>query len=350
MSLRYVPSRIVLGVASTALIVAVLVTVLPLTTWGQTTTYTLPRTADGHPDLQGIWSFASLTPMERSPEFEGRTFLTDEEVAELEAGIKGRQVRGLEDGPRRGDGVAEIALSYDPRVWKDDGRVSSRTSLIVNPPDGRIPPLTPDGKKRAPSQANRPWGSPGSAFELLPRDLIANGPEDRTLGERCILGRPSGPPLRPETYNNTVQIFQSRTHVALLNEMIHTARIIPLDDRPRDSVRQWAGQSRARWDDDTLVIETTHFRPDAAAFVTRGGSVTLRLVERISRVDDETLSYAFTIDDPATWVRPWTAQFPLTVETAMYETACHEGNYGMFNILSAARAAEREAERAGEKR
>ena len=150
--------------------------------------------------------------------------------------------------------------------------------------------------------------------------------------------------MRPETYNNTVQIFQSKTHVALLNENYHTARIIPLDDRPRDSLRQWSGQSMARWEEDTLVIETTHFRGDAAAFHTRGGSENLHLIERISRVDDETLSYEFTIDDPTTWVRPWTAQFPLRPAIAMYETACHEGNYGMFGILSAARAAEREAD------
>ena len=305
--------------------------------------YEIPRTADNQPDFQGIWDFSNLTPMERLPEFEGKTFLTDEDVAELEARMK-------HEASARVEGSVG---AYDLIVWRDDAYYQidgTGTSLIVDPPDGRIPALTPDGQKRAPSHANRLWTFAGTAFEHIeidrePHQRIADGPEDRTLGERCLLGRPAGPPLRPETYNNTVQIFQNKTYVAFLNEMFHSARIIPLDDRPLDSNRQWAGQSRARWEGDTLVIETTHFRGDAAAFVTRGGGENLHLIERIRRVDDETLSYEFTIDDPATWVRPWTAQFPLRAATAMYETSCHEGNYGMFGILSAARAAGREAAR-----
>ena len=270
--------------------------------------------------------------MERPPQFAGKTTLTPEEVEAYQ--------RKIEESYNVGVG---ISLAYDARVWKDAGKMSNRTSLIVDPPDGRIPALTPEAAKNALPWTRRPWYGPAATFENLPSDFIADGPEDRTLGERCILGRVSGPPLRPETYNNVVQIFQSRSHVVLLNEMIHTARIIPLDERPRDTVRQWAGQSRGRWEGDTLVIETTHLNARVAQFSTRHGTEKMRLVERIHRVDADTLSYQFTIEDSAAWVRPWTAEFPLRKETALYELACHEGNYGMEGILSAARAVEREA-------
>jgi hypothetical protein len=296
----------------------------------QSSTTALPRTPDGRPDLQGVYNFANLTPMERPPEFAGKTTLTPEEIEAYQ---------------RRAEGVGlgrALPLHYDHRVWKDHGEVSNRTSLIIDPPDGRIPALTPEAAKNAPAWTKRPWYGPAATFENIV-DSIADGPEDRPLGERCILGRVSGPPLRPETYNNVVQIFQSQTHVALLNEMIHTARIIPLDNRPRDSVRQWAGQSRGRWDEDTLVIETSLLNARVAKFSTRHGSEHMRLVERIRRIDADTLSYQFTIEDPTVWVRPWTAEFPLRKTSALYELACHEGNYGLEGILSAARAVERDA-------
>ena len=298
----------------------------------QPSTRTLPRTPDGHPDLQGVYNFSNLTPMERPDEFEGKTTLTPEEVEAYQ--------RQVEESHNRGTG---ISVAYDARVWKDAGKMSNRTSLIVDPPDGRIPALTPEAQKTAPAWTKRPWYGPAATFENLPEDFIADGPENRPLGERCILGRASGPPLRPETYNNIVQIFQSRTHVALLNEMIHTSRIIPLDERPRDTVRGWVGQSRGRWEGDTLVIETKNLNARVAKFSTRHGTENMALVERIRRIDADTLSYQFTIDDPTTWVRPWTAEFPLRKESALYELACHEGNYGMEGILSAARTAEREA-------
>jgi len=285
------------------------------------------RTPDGQPDLEGIWSYANLTPMERPREFGNRASITAEEAAEFEKRAK-----------QRGNARLDLELAYDARVWRDNGKMSTRTSLIVDPPDGRIPAMTDDGQRRTEERTK-------GYVAGYPPDSRADGPEDRTLGERCILGRPAGPPLRPETYNNTVQIFQNRKEVALLNEMIHNARIIPLDARPWGTIRQWAGESHGRWEGDTLVIETRNFRGDAAAFVARGASENLRLTERISRADAETLSYEFTIDDSTTWVRPWTAQFPLTKETAMYETACHEGNYALANILSAARAAEKAAGR-----
>jgi len=299
----------------------------------QTSSTALPRTPDGRPDLQGVYDFANLTPMERPPEFAGKTTLTREEAEAYQQRVE-----------RFGNAPGNRVLHYDHRVWKDDGDVSTRTSLIVDPPDGRIPALTPEAEKVAPRWTKRPWYGPAATFENIV-DSIADGPEDRPLGERCILGRVSGPPLRPETYNNVVQIFLSQTHVALLNEMIHTARIIPLDDRPRDSVRQWAGQSRGYWDGDTLVIETTHLNDRVAKFSTRHGSENMRLVERIRRLDGDTLSYQFTIEDPTVWVRPWTAEFPLRRTSALYELACHEGNYGLEGILRAARAEESKAEK-----
>ena len=282
-----------------------------------------PRTPYGRPDLQGTWTFANLTPLQRPSQFTGREVLTAKEAVEYEAFLKERGNRGK-----------EIELAYDARIWRDRGGMSTRTSLIVDPPDGRMPPMTPDGQERA-AAAHGLYTS---------RRLAAAGPEDRTLGERCLLGRPAGPPMRPETYNNTVQVFQTPDYVVLLPEMIHNARIIPLDGRPRVGVDQYVGESRGHWEDDTLVVETINFRSDAAAFVIRGASDSLRVIERFSRADADTLAYEFTIDDVATWDRPWTAQFPMTKAAGMWEFACHEGNYGMFNILSAARAADKAAE------
>jgi hypothetical protein len=284
------------------------------------------RMADGRPSLEGIWSFANMTPMERPVRFSEKALLTDEEVAEFEEYLK-----------KQADESPSLQLAYDPRVWQDRGRMSRRTSLIVAPANGRMPPLTADGQRRTPPPTR-----------LFAENAGTDGPEDRLLGERCILGRPAGPPLRPETYNNTVQIFQTGRYVALLNEMIHNSRIVPLVRREPLGVRQWTGESVGHWDGDVLVIETTNFRGDSAAFIGFGASEDLRLTERIRRVDRDTLSYEFTVDDPKTWTGPWTAEFPLTKEKAMYELACHEGNYGMFGILRAARAEDKARAGAGE--
>jgi len=299
----------------------------------------IPRTPDGRPDLQGIYSFANLTPLERPAEFGNRLTITPEEAAEYEARTKVQ----INERP-------SLQIAYDARVWRDDGQMSLRTSLIIDPPDGRVPPMLPEAQKRNAERlpypvVNRPPNS-GTTF---PPDSFADGPESRTLGERCILARPPGPPMRPESYNNTVQIFQTPNEIALLNEMGHMVRIVPLGPRPPSTIRQYIGESRGRWEGDTLVIETTNFRADAAAFANRGASEHLKLTERISRIDADTLSYEFTINDPHTWPRPWTAQFPLTKEPVLYETACHEGNYGMANILSAVRAAEKKAAGQGPK-
>ena len=202
----------------------------------------------------------------------------------------------------------------------------------MDPPDGRIPALTPQATERL-------------AAEDQLRERPAEGPEDRTVAERCLMGFNAGPPIAPGGYNQNVQIVQHRDYVVLLNEMIHNARIIPLDGRPRVDVPQWAGESRSHWDGDALVIETRSFRQNTSL---RGSSPNLHLVERIRRVDADNLLYEFTIDDATTWTRPWTAQVPMMkADGVIYEYACHEGNYGMFGILSGARAIERKAAAAG---
>jgi hypothetical protein len=293
----------------------------------------VPRTVDGRPDLQGVWDFRTITPLERPAELGDKATLTAAEAAEFERSrarnqddrtpTPGAKVNGAETN-------ADVSRAYND-FWWDFGKkvVSTRaTSLIVDPPNGQMPPLTPAGKKR-------------SEERRAARERIALGPEDRGVGERCILGFNSGPPMLPSAYNNNVQIFQNGDTVVLLNEMVHNARVIPLDGRSHlpSTVRQWVGDSRGRWEGDTLVIETTNFG-DETAFP--NSSAKLRLTERLSRPDADTLLYEFTVNDPSTWTRPWTARVPMSLTTEpLYEYACHEGNYGMMNLLSAARYGEK---------
>lgn len=285
-----------------------------------------PRTPDGRPDLQGMWSFANATPLERPGQFAGKETLTQEEAVEF-------QQQSIEASLRS----TAVELAYDIRIWMERGKPSIRTALVVDPPDGRMPPRTADGEKREAVRAE------ASRRAATAEGGAADGPEDRSVGERCILGINSGPPMRPGAYNQNVHIFQTPTSVALLNEMNHNTRVIPLDGRPRVSMRRWAGESRGRWEGETLVVETTHFRNDSAAYAVFGATENVRLIERFTRADADTLVYEFTVDDPATWTRPWTAVLPMTKAPAMYEYACHEGNRGMFGILSGARAKDRAA-------
>jgi hypothetical protein len=295
---------------------------------------TPPRTPWGKPDLEGTWDFRTLTPMERPAEFAGKATLTEKEAAEYaQRLVEERNADKRHDTtPRRTvNGTAEtedVALAYNDFWWDRGTKVigTRRTSLIVDPPDGRLPPMTPDAQKRL-------------AAEDTLREDTADGPEDRSIAERCIMGFNSGPPMAPGGYNQNVQIVQHPNYVVLLNEMIHNARIIPLDERPRTNVPQWIGESRAHWDADTLVIETMNFRQSTSL---RGSSPKLHLIERLRRMDPDTLLYEFTVDDPSTWTKPWTAQVPMVkADGLIYEYACHEGNYGMFGILSGARAIDR---------
>jgi len=295
-------------------------------------TWTPPRTPDGQPDLQGVWSFATATPMERPPELAGKPFLTEQEAADYAKRVVERRNKDNRDIPAQ----ADVAAAYND-FWWDQGTdlAKGRTSLVVDPPDGRIPPLTAEAQKKAAARAaERRLRGP------------SDGPEDRSLGERCILGFNSGPPVAPSAYNNHIQIFQTRDHVAILNEMVHNARIVPMDGRPHlpQTIRQWVGDSRGTWEGDTLVVETRNWRPDRTYRNTDPD--TFRLIERFTRADAGTLLYEFRVNDPTTFTKPWTAQIPMArTEEKMYEYACHEGNYGMFNLLAGARAEEAAAKK-----
>jgi hypothetical protein len=306
-------------------------------------TWTLPRTADGQPDLQGVWDYRTITPLERPRELGTKAFFTDEEAVNFEKQENRRQNRDLID-PETG------GLMYPPggvvpynEFWYDRGTKivgTKRTSLIVDPPDGRLPALTPEGQKkaelRAAEQRDTQLGQPH-----------ADSWEDRPLQERCLVGLNAGPPMTPGAYNNNFQLFQTPQYVVMLNEMIHDARIVPLDGHPHLSIRQWKGDSRGHWEGNTLVVDTTNFKRETSL---PGSSANTHLIERFTRTDANTLLYEFTVDDPTTWTRPWTAVVPTTKsEDPIYEYACHEGNYATRSILAGARVEEKAAEEAARK-
>jgi hypothetical protein len=281
----------------------------------------LPRTPDGRPDLQGMWDFAQLTPLERPGEFAGKTTITEEEAEQFAQ----HRIETTHKDRRDGGATADVERAYNDFWWDFGTRIAAQPSLVVDPPDGRIPPLTPAAQERIEKRRNR-----------------FDNPEERPLAERCILGFNSGPPMVPSAYNNNVQVVQTPAHVLILNEMIHSARVVDLSGRPHlpKSMRFLTGDSIGRWDGDTLVVDTTNFSMDAGF---RGATVNLHLVERFTRVDRETLRYEFTVDDPATWTKPWSASIPMTrTDELMFEYACHEGNYALEGVLKGARYQERQ--------
>jgi hypothetical protein len=295
------------------------------------------RTADGHPDLQGIWGYATITPLERPAELAGKAVLSDQEAAALErqnAELQNRDRRDHANTTDRGsDGRSDVDRAYN-QFWWDFGTTTAgkQTSLVVDPPDGRIPPLVASAQTRA---------QPNAGFAA--RTTSVENPEQRNLWERCITRTL---PALPGPYNNNIQIVQTKDYVVILNEMIHEARIVPLDNRPLTPLRLWHGQSRGRWEGDTLVVETTNFT-DKTRF--RGSGENLKVTERFTRVSPDALLYRFTIEDPSTWTKPWTGEYtwPLTKER-IYEYACHESNYALENILRGARR--READEAAQKK
>jgi hypothetical protein len=289
--------------------------------------WTAPRTPWGEPDLQGLWSYATITPLERPGNLVGREQLTDAEVEAVNSEAR--------NGADRRDGGAEadLARAYNA-FWYDRGKSTGRTALIVDPADGRLPSLTSEGRQRLAARSAR-----GDSYD---------GPEDRPLQERCITYH--GVPPLPSGYNNTYQIFQTPGYVAIVDENIHDVRGIPLDGRPHvgQAIRQWNGDSRGHWEGNTLVVETTNYSPKTTfRFPT---SPTLRAVERFTRVAPDAIDYRFTITDPAVYTRPWTVALPLAglPDYVIYEYACHEGNYAISHALSGARAQEKDGGRPGQ--
>ena len=339
--------RFVASVGMSALVTAVvmLAGTVPIVGQGQSASkaqttdkkFTPPKTVDGQPDLQGIWSFGVGIPLERPGKL-GEKQVLDEETGELAEAEKAAVERNVGKDSRDGKGTdADVGRAYNA-FWWDFGTkiVGKRTSLVVDPPDGRIPALTEEGKQRAAVRA-----------EARRRNAI--GPEDRGVGERCILGFNSGPPMSSSAYNNNMQLIQGPGYVAIVNEMVHNARIIPLDGRPHlnKDVRQWVGDSRGHWEGNTLVVETTNFLGETSL---NGSTRNLHLVERFTRAEPGILLYKYTVEDPTTWTKPWTVEIPMSKsDSQMYEYACHEGNYGMFGIMAVARAMERAAEDAARK-
>jgi hypothetical protein len=294
-----------------------------------TKVWTLPRTPDGRPDLQGVWTNNSLTPLERPREFEGKPTLTAEEAALYEKKTLEQTNRDRRDGGAEADvGRAYNELFFDrgEKLAKIGGSI--RTSLIVDPPDGRVPPITPEAQKRA------------EALRAYARMHPADTARDRSLTERCVFWATAGPPMLPGPYNNLYQIYQTPGYVTIQSEMIHETRIIPVDGRAHlpPTIRKWTGDSIGHWEGDTLVVDTTNFT-DKTRF--RGSSENLHVIERFTRTGPDSIVYKFTIDDPSAFTKPWSAEVPFSAHPGpVYEYACHEGNYALVDILSGARAEE----------
>jgi hypothetical protein len=300
---------------------------------GAAKTYSPPRTPDGQPDLQGFWTNAGYAPLER-PNNVTKEFYTPEEAAAFEKQFVDTEAAQTEPGT-----IPDV--HYDHTQFGLDRSVAGyasnlRTSLIVDPPNGKLPPLSAEGRKRAAERAEAAKRMSG------PYDAAQNLP----LGARCLIMDRMGPPMLYGNYNNNYQIVQEPGNVMILAEMLHDFRVIPLDGRPQlpSHVRQWIGSGRGHWDGDTLVVETTNFNGKNPL---RGSSENIRLVERFTRVDENTIRYQFTVDDPATWTRPWSAEMPMKRTIGpIFEHACHEGNYSLYNILAGARAEEKRAQEA----
>ena len=293
------------------------------------------RTPDGKPNLAGIYSFSTITPLQRPDALAGKTTLNDEEASAFEASENKRLNRDLFD-PEKGQPSAGYApraqggvLSYNEFWYERGSRLTGdkRTSLIVDPPSGTIP-LTDAARRRV------------AAMRQLSDSGLGDSYADRPLADRCLQGFNSGPPMTPGAYNNNVQIVQSPGVVVILNEMVHNARIIPTDGRPHTKLRQWSGDSRGHWEGDTLVVDTTNFRRETSL---QGSTADTHVVERFTRIDADTLKYEFTVSDPGSYSQPWTAMVPLArIPGPIFEYACHEGNYALPNILAGARAQEKQ--------
>jgi hypothetical protein len=287
--------------------------------------WTLPRTPNGQPDLQGLWTNATITPLERPRDLAGKPFLTQQEAAEREKKILQEVSTDRRDGPAEVD----VNRSYN-ELWRERGGLLLQTSLIVDPPDGRLPPLIPEAQAREKADAaqrrKREESQPWTRYNLA---------------VRCIT---RGAPKLPGGYNNDFQIIQTRDSVAIMQEMIHEVRVIHIDKSPHidPNVRLWMGDSRGHWEGDTLVVDIANFNDkimDNSFNCCPGAGSHLHVVERFTRVDADHIDYRYTVDDPATYTRPWTASVPMTrIDGPIYEYACHEGNYAMPDMLGSALA------------
>jgi hypothetical protein len=335
MSYRILVSRGLLTIVSAVmLLIPVLVAAQGPVAASKTTpaanAWTPPRTPDGQPDLQGFWTNATYTPLERAKDV-AKEFYTEEEVAEIVRRAAERESDQTVPGtiPDVHYDFTQFGLDKHQSTYVS----SLRTSLIVDPPDGRIPPMTAEGQGREAErkEARSRRGGPYDAAENLP------------LTARCLIMWGAGPPMLSGAYNNNYQIVQAPGYVMILVELNHDVRIIPLEKSPHppQSIRQWMGSSRGRWEGDTLVVETTNFNGKNPF---RGASENLRVTERFRRVDADTILYRFTVEDPSTWARPWSAEaFMRQTVGPIFESACHEGNYGITNILAGARAEDKRA-------
>jgi len=318
----------------TAFTAAVILTLVPLSATAQSGEPSTPmRTPDGQPDVSGIFTFRTITPFERPTQFADRETLSSEEAAAFEASERTRQNRDLFDPelganqyqPRSEGGV----LSYN-EFWYERGielTADKLTSLVVDPPDGRLPARTEEATM--------------AARERRAHDDVHryDSYENRSSGDRCLMGFNAGPPMRAASYNNNVMIFQSPGYVTILNEMVHNARVIPIDDTAKPPFPQYSGVSRGHWDGDTLVIETSQFRGGSSGLT----SPHMHLVERLTRLDPDTVAYEYTVTDPTVYTAPYTVMVPFRrTDGPLFEYACHEGNIGLHGILAGARNLERQ--------
>jgi hypothetical protein len=289
-----------------------------------------PRTLDGQPDIQGIWTNSTLTQLERPEAFASKPVISQTEAEAYERNTLTTRNRDRRDGGADADvnrAYNELFFDQGDKLARVDNTI--RTSMIVDPPDGKIPALTPQAKQK--QDAIR------AEALLHPADT----PRDRSLSERCIFWATAGPPMLPGPYNNNYQIVQAPGYVMIQSEMIHETRVIPLDGRPHlpASTRLWLGDSRGHWDGNTLVVDTTNFNGKARF---RGSDENLHVIERFTRTGPNAIMYKFTIEDPTAFTKPWTAELPLLAASGpIYEYACHEGNYAMVDMLAGARADEK---------
>jgi hypothetical protein len=288
----------------------------------------IPRSADGKPDMQGYWTNQTFTPLERPAQFKDKAFFTAEEA---QAWAK-RGIDNIVDQPSVAEVTRDSEIHYDDAIWMLEGYPKGamlRTSIVTDPADGRIPPLTAEGQKRAQERA-------AARKQIGPFDSA----QARGLSERCIYWAHEGPPLLPTGYNSNLQIVQAPQTFVVIPEMMPVARVVPLDGRPKvnEAIRGYRGDSRGRWEGDTMVIETTNYSEKNGW---RGSSPNLKVTERLTMIDKDKIQYQFTVDDPATWTRPWSGEYEMTrIAGPLFEYACHEGNYGIVTILKGARLAE----------